>query len=447
MAEPEMEVVTPKLRFPDFRECEGWSTERMDRLYSFGRNNTLSRDKLNYVGGQAKNIHYGDIHTKFPATFDVSRERVPFINQGEALPAVASGDYCVEGDLVFADASEDMNDVGKAMEIMRLHGERILAGQHTILARQRGSTFLTGFGAYLFGSGLMRGRIKKKAQGTKVYQISAARLGGIDVTYPNNKAEQQKITDCLTSLDEVIAAQGRKVEALKAYKRGLMQQLFPREGETCPRLRFPEFRNAPEWREVVLGSLTTKVGSGITPRGGDQNYKAEGRPFMRSQNVGWGRLLLDDIVFIDESTHASFDGTEIMESDVLLNITGASIGRSAIADGRICGGNVNQHVCIIRTKQGELNPILLNQFLISERGQEQIDSFQAGGNRQGLNFAQIRSFQIPVPPTSDEQQLIADCLSSLDTQITSEANELAALKTHKQGLMQQLFPAPDGATA
>ncbi len=274
----------------------------------------------------------------------------------------------------------------------------------------------------------------------RIYYKDLARL---QVKLPS-LAEQKKIADCLASLDEVIAAQGWKVEALKAHKRGLMQQLFPREGETRPRLRFPEFRNAPEWSKGALGSLTTKIGSGVTPRGGDKNYKTEGRPFMRSQNVGWGQLLLEDIVFIDEGTHASFDGTEVVESDVLLNITGASIGRSAIADKRIAGGNVNQHVCIIRTKQDELNPILLNQFLISERGQEQIDSFQAGGNRQGLNFAQIRSFQIPLPPTRGEQQCIADCLSSIDIQIISELRQLAALKTHKQGLMQQLFPLEEG---
>lgn len=271
----------------------------------------------------------------------------------------------------------------------------------------------------------------------RIYYKDLARL---QVTLPS-PAEQKKIAECLTSLGDMIAAQARKVEALRAHKRGLMQQLFPLEGEAVPRLRFPEFRDAPEWREGALGSLTVKVGSGVTPRGGDSNYKRKGRPFVRSQNVGWGQLLLDDIVFIDESTHESFDGTEIADSDVLLNITGASIGRSVIADYRIAGGNVNQHVCIIRTNQGELNPELLSQFLISERGQEQIDGFQAGGNRQGLNFAQIRSFQIPLPPTRDEQKRISECLSSLDTQIAAETRQLAALKTHKQGLMQQLFPA------
>lgn len=171
-----------------------------------------------------------------------------------------------------------------------------------------------------------------------------------------------------------------------------------------PKRRFPEFQDNGEWSTEVLGGKTIKVGSGITPNGGDKNYKPEGRPFVRSQNVGWGCLILDDVVFIDEETHSSFPSTEIKEDDVLLNITGASIGRSAIASLEVEGGNVNQHVCIIRTKKEELSPLFLNQFLISQAGQNQIDSFQAGGNRQGLNFAQIRSFLVPIPPSIEEQQ-------------------------------------------
>jgi type I restriction enzyme, S subunit len=154
---------------------------------------------------------------------------------------------------------------------------------------------------------------------------------------------------------------------------------------------------------------------------------------------------LEDIAYIDEATHASFDSTEIKVDDVLLNITGASIGRSAVADSRIVDGNVNQHVCIVRVKPDELNPIFLNQLLISSRGQKQIDSFQAGGNRQGLNFAQIRSFRIPVAPEPIEQQRIASCLTSLDDLITAETQKLEALKIHKKGLMQQLFPSPEDA--
>ncbi len=264
------------------------------------------------------------------------------------------------------------------------------------------------------------------------------------VCFPDSKSgEQQKIADCFGSLDDLIAAEGRKLEALRQHEQGLMQQLFPRPGETVPRLRFPEFKDAPEWEERELGLMTRKVGSGITPRGGDKNYRQSGRPFIRSQNVGWGELILDDVAHIDEETHRMFDATEIEDSDVLLNITGASIGRSAVADLRIVGGNVNQHVCIIRLKQDEMHPMLLNQFLISDRGQEQIDSFQAGGNRQGLNFAQVRSFLIPRPPMDAEQRRIADCLSSLDALIAAASEKLDTMRTHKRGLMQQLFPTPE----
>jgi type I restriction enzyme S subunit len=89
----------------------------------------------------------------------------------------------------------------------------------------------------------------------------------------------------------------------------------------------------------------------------------------------------------------------------------------------------------------------LNQFLISQYGQRQIDSFQAGGNRQGLNFAQIRSFSIPLPPKVDEQKRIADFLSSLDELITAQSQKIDGLKTHKKGLVQQLFPVLDAVQA
>lgn len=207
-----------------------------------------------------------------------------------------------------------------------------------------------------------------------------------------------------------------------------------------PGLRFPEFRNDAEWEFATIGSKAIKVGSGITPKGGDKNYKKSGRPFIRSQNIGWGHLILDDVAFIDDDTHSTFSSTEIKANDVLLNITGASIGRSTVADNGIQGGNVNQHVCIIRTKKSELKPYFLNQYLLSSDGQKQIDSFQAGGNRQGLNFAQIRSFSLLLP-TVKEQQKIADCLSSLDNVISLQTQKIDALQQHKKGLMQKLFPA------
>ena len=153
-----------------------------------------------------------------------------------------------------------------------------------------------------------------------------------------------------------------------------------------------------DWEVVNLEEVTSKIGSGKTPTGGKSRYKSSGLTFVRSQNIGWGKMILDDVVFIDEETHSEFLGSEIEEGDTFLNITGASIGRSAVAIEKVVGGNVNQHVCIIRPKKERLNFLLLSSFLNSKIGQQQIDSFQAGGNREGLNFKQVRSIQISLPP-------------------------------------------------
>ena len=207
-----------------------------------------------------------------------------------------------------------------------------------------------------------------------------------------------------------------------------------------PRYTQTEVGVIPEdWKQTTIGAVAEKVGSGMTPRGGSSKYKEYGRPFVRSQNIGWGRLLLGDIAYIDDETHSTFSATELKENDVLLNITGASIGRSALASQQLVGGNVNQHVCIIRSNPNGANPGFINYLLLSSLGQRQIDSFQAGGNREGLNFGQIRSIKLPLPPTKAEQEAIAEALSDADALIES-LEQLIAKKRHlKQGAMQELL--------
>ncbi len=255
-----------------------------------------------------------------------------------------------------------------------------------------------------------------------------------------NPDEQQVIVACLKSVDDLIEAETEKLAAWRDHKTGLMQQMFAPSDKSIPSLRFPKYKSGGAWTHKPLGPNTTKVGSGTTPRGGSSVYSSSGRPFLRSQNIGWGRLRLEELAYIDEALHAASAASEVQTGDVLLNITGASIGRSTVADSRVSGGNVNQHVCIIRLKQKGFLPEYLCHFLVSPYGQAQIDSFQAGGNRQGLNFEQIRSFSIPAPPDIDEQKCIADCLSVLDLCITSQIKRIEGLRAHKSGLMQKLFP-------
>lgn len=199
-----------------------------------------------------------------------------------------------------------------------------------------------------------------------------------------------------------------------------------------------------DWDLRNIGDITIKVGSGITPKGGSTIYKSYGRPFMRSQNVGWGNLKLLDVAYIDEVTHSKFDTTEIKSGDVLLNITGASIGRCAVADERIEGGNVNQHVCIIRVNDEIIDSDYCSKIILSSIGQKQISSFQAGGNREGLNFGQIRSMEIPLPPTKSEQTAIATALCDVDALIAQLEKLITKKRQIKQGAMQTLLNPFDG---
>jgi type I restriction enzyme S subunit len=429
--------LVPKLRFPEFRDVDEWKEIRLGSEGEF-LSSLSGKAGDDFDAGEAKFVTYMNV---FSNTFvDPKALRLVDVKEGENQNKVSSGD------VFFTISSETPEEVGMSSVLLD-EIENCYLNSFCALFRfsksKRPNSVFTG---YLLRQPLVRNYFAKKAQGSTRFNLSKEAFRNLPIFVPS-PPEQQKIADCLASLDERITLEAQKLDTLKTHKKGLMQQLFPAEDETLPKLRFPEFRDAGGWKERELGPLTTKVGSGITPTGGDKNYKTKGRPFVRSQNVGWGELILNDVAFIDEKTHQSFDSTEIKVSDVLLNITGASIGRSAVADSRIVGGNVNQHVCIIRAQQVELNPALLNHFLISERGQKQIDSFQAGGNRQGLNFAQIRTFVIPLPPTEKEQRRIAYCLTSLDDLITAQTQKLAALKTHKKGLMQQLFPVLDEATA
>lgn len=194
-----------------------------------------------------------------------------------------------------------------------------------------------------------------------------------------------------------------------------------------------------DWVVISIDDCTTKVGSGKTPTGGASVYVDSGRPFVRSQNVDWGRLDLADVAYITDDIHNTFSGSEIQQDDVLLNITGASIGRCAKADFRIIGGNVNQHVCIIRTDAKKLSPSLLVELINSNYGQNQIDSYQAGGNREGLNFSQVKNLKFAIAPTPLEQTEIVRALSDINVFALDLENLIAKKQAIKTATMQQLL--------
>ena len=205
--------------FPD------WEEKTFDSIYSFKNTNSLSRDQLTYEAGEVRNIHYGDIHTKFRSLFRLSHENVPFIKPDISITKIADECYCRPGDLVIADVSEDYADVGKCIEVMDLNGEKTVAGLHTFIARPKKGQMAPGFGAYLMQSRAVRHRIMIIAQGTKVLGISKPQLSKMKLLVPHPD-EQTKIAGFLSALDGKIAAVGEQMRQTQAWKKGLLQQMF-----------------------------------------------------------------------------------------------------------------------------------------------------------------------------------------------------------------------------
>ena len=202
-----------------------------------------------------------------------------------------------------------------------------------------------------------------------------------------------------------------------------------------PKLRFKGFDGS--WNLLSIGDIARKVGSGCTPRGGSAVYQNTGIPFLRSQNINHSQLIIKDLAYIDITTHEKMKNSHVQMDDILLNITGASIGRSCVVPNTIKKANVNQHVCIIRLKE-QYNSTFIQNFLSSAKGQAQISMLQAGGGREGLSFASAKKINLYVP-IEQEQIKIANFLSTVDRKIDLLTQQQQVWIKYKQGMMQKLF--------
>lgn len=185
---------------------------------------------------------------------------------------------------------------------------------------------------------------------------------------------------------------------------------------------------------------TTKVGSGVTPKGGAETYLDSGIPLFRSQNVHDDGFVLEDIAYISEETDELMKGSRVKAGDVLLNITGASIGRCYFTSDDFVCGNVNQHVCIIRPKRKVIIPNYLHYLFISDIGQTYIDLTQTGANREGLTIKDIRTFSFDIPSLEKQLKIVEKLdaqLSSLDKRITALEKQCDAYARLKKSVIHQ----------
>jgi type I restriction enzyme, S subunit len=197
-----------------------------------------------------------------------------------------------------------------------------------------------------------------------------------------------------------------------------------------------------KWPTTPLGDLCIKIGSGATPRGGNDSYKQSGIALVRSMNVHIGRFKPDDLAFIDETQAAKLNNVVLEKDDVLLNITGASVARCCMLDNSVLPARVNQHVCILRPERSRLNSQYLMRFLTSEQTQQKLLNIAgAGATREAITKTEIEKFSIPLPPLA-EQKRIAAILDAADALRTKRRESLAQLDALLQSTFLTLFGDP-----
>ena len=336
----------------------------------------------------------------------------------------------LEGDILIARMPEP---IGRACILPRLGNRSATVVDIAIL---RPSVVDSYWLMSVINSSSFRTKIEEQSSGTTRTRIGRTALSQIKIVTPP-LPEQKKIVSILTSVDEVIENTQKQIDKLQDLKKATMNELLTK-GIGHTKFKDSELGQIPKsWEVQPLRVLTTKIGSGVTPRGGSSVYQDHGIIFIRSQNVHFDGLMLKDVAYISEQTHAGMKGSMVCGGDVLLNITGASLGRCTVVPNDFLEGNVNQHVCIIRPISSLYNKFL-GIWLSSDYGQDQIMRFQAGGNREGLNFEQIRSIKIPVP-SMQEQEKVSEVVDSIQVSISEVQRKLHQTQSLKKSLMQDLL--------
>jgi type I restriction enzyme S subunit len=309
---------------------------------------------------------------------------------------------------------------------------------------------LNTFALQILKSNIILEQFRNKSDGGVQSFVSLSTIRNLNFPVPSI-TQQQRISHILTTCDSVIERTQSAISKYKAIKQGMLHDLFTRGLDSNGKLR-PTFEAAPElyksselgmipkdWAVRRLDEITEKIGSGVTPTGGSEVYQTFGVLFIRSQNVLIGNLSIEDAAFISSDIDEIMEGSRVRPYDVLLNITGASIGRCAYFPKELKSANVNQHVCIIRFKRtSKPLAIYASEFLNSNFGQSQIYKSIAGGNREGLNFQQIKSFSFP-SISQLELEKISKIINILGAKMNAEETLLQKYQSVKRGLMGDLL--------
>ena len=413
-------ALVPKLRFPEFRGGAEWIDTSIDFILK-------TRDERCLPSAQAP---------LFSLTIESGiTEKTDRYNREFLVRDAGNKKYkLVEpNDIVYNPANLRWG----AINYSQIAHSVVVSPIYEVLCLKDRSEYFLEFITYAIMRGEQIKRFIKKAQGTLVERIAVKIEDFLSTKMPVPTAifEQQKIAEFLSSLDEVIAAQARKVAALKTHKKGLMQQLFPREGETQPRLRFSEFRGAGKWTAKPL-----KAAAQVNPfnKGLPESFT-----YIDLESVNAGELKAKSR--ISRSGAPSRAQRLLEHGDIIYQIV-----RPYQRNNLLCEFDDDDDY-VASTGYAQLRAMGSNRFLYQSI---HTDSFVnmvitkcTGSSYPAINSSDLAEIEIPFPPTLDEQQKIAECLSSLDEAIAAQTHKVETLRAHKKGLMQELFPSIEEAEA
>ncbi|MCK9293472.1 MAG: restriction endonuclease subunit S [Desulfobulbaceae bacterium] len=408
-------ALTPKLRFSEFRDAEGWDTTPGDELFEQINNRQAPAGLPILAITQEHGAIPRDLIDYHVSVTDKSVETYKEVRPGDFIISLRS----FQGGIEYSD----------------YHG--ICSPAYVILRKRAELSDL--FFKQHFKSHRFIQQLTKNLEGLRDGKMVSYKQFSELLLLNPSPPEQQKIAECLNSVDELITAQARKLDALKTHKKGLMQQLFPREGETQPRLRFPEFQNAGEWDGQPLKEVFS-IFQGFAFSSNDSVDR--GSRWLKIADVGIQRMNHDAPSFLPVDYKERFAKFSVRQGDYVIALTRPILsGQLKIAqvDNIFDGALLNQRVGKLITSH---HPAFVFFLLQSWKLIGDIEKSISGNDPPNLSAQQIEGIKTYVPQLP-EQQRIADCLTSLDDLIAAQTQKLEALKTHKKGLMQQLFPSPD----
>lgn len=406
-----IKTVVPALRFPEFRDGEGWKRTPILEICEIIGGGTPSSSNDVYWNGDIPWISSSDINEN---------------NISEITPT-----RHITKDAIKHSATKLCK--APSIHIVSRVGVGKVAFSRVDICTSQDFTNLCNINCnYIFLSYLLSTIMKQKVQetqGTSIKGIASAEIKNLHVPLPEIE-EQQRIADCLSSLDDLISAVADKIETLEEYKKGLMQQLFPAEGKTIPAIRFPEFQNAPDWQETALENIGEIV-TGNTPSTKEPNNYGGDRLFVSPADISDKRYVSQTKTTLSEKGFRL--SRHIKENSILFVCIGSTIGKVA-QNTRECA--TNQQINSIMPYKGHVADFV---YSILEHYAPQIASIAGNQAVPIINKTLFSSVSL-LMPKENEQQKIADCLSSVDELISTETAKLDQLKNHKKGLMQQLFP-------